>query len=80
MTKIREKAEEIVRSFAVENEDGAEKHERVVSNLSMWIDDQLKWGDGPVGRLAEQIDGVVIRLLVGVIVKEVYDRTLGAGK
>ncbi len=75
--KLRVKVEEHIRAKALEELAGKQKHEQVVDEISEWADAQLTFGGGPIGRLAEALDGLVIKLLVGALVEETYERIKG---
>jgi len=74
MDEVRGFAHRIVYGLIREKIPGEEKHDVAVKKVAAFIDERLEFGDGAVGSIAEALDGPVARLLVGVIVKESYDR------
>jgi hypothetical protein len=73
MGKLREFAKTTVHSLIRDKASGPEKHQLAVERLAQHIDDQMDFGDGAVGSIAEALDGPVARFLVGVLVKDAYD-------
>ena len=43
---------------------GAAKRKRVIAKLAKVADDAIEFGDGPIGRLFEMLDGPAIRLVL----------------
>lgn len=80
MGEIRQQAEDAILGFATAKIGGERKKKAVVRELSEWLDDRLTFGPGPVGRLAEAADGPVLRLILGLVVDEVYSSLAKAGK
>lgn len=54
--------------------DGPARHRRAVRLLAQELDDAIEWGPGPAGRIAEALDGPVLQLLLGGIVRAAYER------
>lgn len=77
---IREKARDLVVSKIGEQISGPEKASAVVNELAAWVDEQIEWGDGPVGRVLEIADGPVTRAILVLFVQFVYDELKEAGK
>lgn len=80
MGQIKEHAENLILEFASAKIGGERKKKAVVRELSEWLDDRLNFGPGPIGRLAEAADGPVLRLILGLVVDEVYNSLAKAGK
>jgi hypothetical protein len=80
MSQIKTHAEELILQFATAKIGGERKKKAVVRELSEWLDDRLTFGPGPIGRLAEAADGPVLRMILGLIVEEVYKSLSKAGK
>lgn len=72
---LRAKIENAIAEAAQHQLDGADKREAVVNTVVRWLDDRTNWPHTPAGAIAEAIDGPAIRLVVGVLVQEVYDAT-----
>jgi hypothetical protein len=62
-----------------ENKSGEEKHSLVVAAVVDWLDREVSFR-GPLAPIAEAASDVVIRLLVGTLVQEVYDSLYEAGE
>lgn len=54
--------------------DGPARHRRAVRLLAQELDEAIEWGPGPAGRIAEALDGPVLQLLLGGIVRAAYER------
>lgn len=80
MGEVRERASDLIMEFASAKIGGPRKKKAVVRELAEWLDEKLVWGSGPVGRLAEAADGPVLRLILGLVVDEVYAGLSKAGK
>ena len=78
--QIIEWADSLVREAALTALDGPAKRKRVVKALSTRIDDALKFGPGPAGRLAEWADGRLAELLLTPLVHKVYESLGAAGE
>ena len=73
--ELRAKIENAIAEAAQHQLDGADKREMVINTVVQWVDAKTQWPNTPAGIIAEAIDGPVIRLIVGVLVQEVYDAT-----
>lgn len=57
--------------------DGDGKRHLVTDQMIAKLDEQIEWPEGPVGRLAEAVDGPVLKALRGLVealVQNAYDR------
>jgi hypothetical protein len=72
MDKLRETAETAIKGLALQKIGGQAKHKRAVKEVAKWADDQLTFGDGVVGRVAESLDGPLLKLIIGAVVKESF--------
>lgn len=73
MGKLREFAKTTVFKLIRDKATGPEKHQLAVERLAKYIDDQMGFGDGVVGSIAEALDRPIARFLVGALVKDAYD-------
>lgn len=65
-------AREAVLAMASEPGGGASKHNRAVDMAVSTLDDAFKWPKNPFGAVAEALDGHIVRLIIGGIVKHAY--------
>lgn len=56
---------------ALPGKSGAAKRRAVVNTLAAEVDDLVAFGDGPVGRVFESLDGFVGRLVLTALVEGV---------
>ena len=80
MDELRKTAETTVKRLAVQKIGGPAKHKRAVREVAEWADDKLQFGDGPVGRVAESLDGPLLRLIIGAVVKQSFDKLRKIGE
>lgn len=80
MGEVREKAEGLILEFATAKVGGPRKKKAVVRELAEWLDARLDFGTGPIGRLAEAADGPILRVILGLLVDEVYGTLKQSGK
>lgn len=75
---IADWALDAVRESEVIGGTGEEKFERARQCLIEKLDEALKFGDGPVGRIAEAVSDIAIRALVGAFIEwawaELFER------
>jgi len=62
-----------VRAAVGMNGDGEAKHRHVVRRVARQLDAALIWPGTPAGLLAEALDGPALELLIGAMVKAVYE-------
>ena len=74
------KAEELISEASKLEKDGAEKHAHVVNALADWIDTQLVFGNGPVGRLAESLDRPVAKAILSLLIEFVFQELRSGGQ
>lgn len=74
------KAKSLVRLHAGRDVDGDAKMESAIDDFVEWGDKKLKWGKGPLGRLAEWADGLVLRAIARVLVQAAHDVMKDAGE
>lgn len=48
---------------------GARKRRWAIARISELADEAMVWGDGPVGRALELVDGVVVRVVATVAIE-----------
>jgi hypothetical protein len=73
MGKVRDFAKKTVHSLIRNQSSGSEKHQIAVERVAQFIDEQIDFGDGAVGSIAEALDGPIARFLVGALVKDAYN-------
>ena len=71
---LREKVEHEIKARIGASDPGPEKRAQVIDQSTRWLDDQTHWPSTPIGMIAEALDGVVYKAIVGELVDEVYER------
>ena len=66
-------AKRIVRAQAGRDVKGKTKMKGAIDDFVEWGDHKLKWGKGPLGRLAEWGDGLVLRAIATVLIQAAHD-------
>ena len=70
--KLGEWARAAVITAAGLPDNGKGKHRKAVREVAAQVDKFLHFGPGPIGLIAEAIDGPIVRMFVGAIVEFAY--------
>jgi len=70
---IRERAAELIRAQVGADVSGPEKMGAVIDELARWLDNELRFGPGPAGAIAEAFDGPVLRAVLGLFAQALYE-------
>ena len=73
-------ARQVVIQIAQTDCAGADKHARAVAAIARKIDAALIWPATPAGLVAEALDGIAARILLGAVIKHAYNALKSEGK
>lgn len=77
---LRDKALDAVRRSEAIGGPGEAKFDRAVEEVVQWLDDQLRFGSGPVGVVAEALTDAALRLIAGPGVEWAWAQLFGKDK
>lgn len=81
MKDLRERIEKAVLDVAVANAPGSEKFDKVVEEVSAWVDERVKWKwAGPLEPVLEAADGPAIKKMLVIPIQMVYEELKNAGR
>jgi hypothetical protein len=78
---LRAKIEELIREQAGKAISGEAKMDAVIEEAAQWADDHTKWGFlGPLGPIAEGMDGVVFRGVLRIVGQFLFEELRKIGQ
>lgn len=77
LDKLKEIAFDAVRESEAIGGPGTAKFDRARREVVQWLDDQLRFGPGPVGIAAEAVTDVLIRFIAGPVVEYAWSQLFG---
>lgn len=72
MDSIEDKAQSILFDVAKDAIPEEEVVKAAVDKLVDWLDGQVSYGDGIVAKIVDSYDQVVLRWILGLVIKRVY--------